>query len=125
MDLELSTQALDGRALVTVAGEVDLETASQLGDHGLTALRDVSPQLVVDLSGVSFMDSTGLKVLLALQRRAELANGSLTLVGPVRPVRKIFSLTGLDQTFTICDTLADVPPSGRDGGLNGGAAPTA
>ena len=58
---------------MTVGGEVDLETASQLGDHALAALREVSPHLVLDLTGVTFMDSTGLKVLLSVQRRAELA----------------------------------------------------
>ena len=95
----------------TVGGEVDLETASQLGDHALDALRDVCPHLVLDLAAVTFMDSTGLKVLLSIQRRADLADGSFAIAGAARPVRKILSLTGLDQTFTLYDSLDDVPPS--------------
>jgi anti-anti-sigma factor len=118
MDLELSTRSLDGRAVVTVVGEVDLETASQLGDHALAALQDVSPHLAVDLSQVTFMDSTGLKVMLAVRKRAELADGSLAVVGATRTVRKVFVLTGLDHTFALYDTLDEVPA------LIEGAGPT-
>ena len=119
MDLDLSTRQLGERAVVTVGGEVDLETASQLGDYALDALREVSAHLVLDLSGVSFMDSTGLKVLLTVSRRAELAGGSFVVVGPTRAVRKILSLTGLDQTFTIVEDVHDV---GSD--ISSGGAPT-
>jgi anti-anti-sigma factor len=123
MDLDLSTSRADDRAVVTAAGEVDLETAAQLGDHALEALRDVSPHLVLDLSGVTFMDSTGLKVLLSIQRRADLSGGTLALAGATRPVRKILALTGLDQTFRLFDSVADAqaaPPSS----VSDGAAPT-
>ena len=109
MDLQLSTRRDGERAIVTVGGEVDLETASQLGEHALEALREVSPHLVVDIAGVTFMDSTGLKVLLSIQRRADLANGSFAVTGATRTVRRILALTGLDQTFTLYDSLADLP----------------
>jgi anti-anti-sigma factor len=134
MDLALSTSALDDpaggdgptRALVTVSGELDLETAPELGDHALAALNDVSVHLVLDLRGVTFMDSTGLKVLLAAAHRADLAGGSLVLVAPNRAVSRILTLTGLDKTFVLADDLADLPPvtavPGAD--LSGDAAPT-
>jgi len=105
MDLVLSTRQVDDLAIVSVGGEVDLDTATQLGEHALTAVRDVSPHIVVDLAGVTFMDSTGLKVLLSIQRRADLAGGSFAVAGAARPVRKILTLTGLDQTFAIYDTV--------------------
>jgi anti-anti-sigma factor len=105
MDLDLSTRMIGERAVVSVAGEVDLETASELGDHALDALREVSPHVVVDLSGVTFMDSTGLKVLLTIQRRAQLAGGSFAVAGATRSVRKVLTLTGLDQTFALHDTV--------------------
>jgi anti-sigma B factor antagonist len=133
MELALSTRALDdpagegpARALVTVSGEIDLETAPQLGDHALAALTDVSVHLVLDLRGVTFMDSTGLKVLLATARRADLAGGSLVLVAPTRPVQRILTLTGLDTTFTVADDLDGLPPvsAAATPGLSGDAAPT-
>ena len=121
MDLELSTRPFGARALVTVGGEVDLETASQLGDQALAALREVSPHLVLDMSGVTFMDSTGLKVLLSVQHRADLAHGSLAVVGTTRPVRRILELTGLADAFALYDTLDDVPEPPT---VSGDAAPT-
>ena len=107
MDLVLATSQIGDLAVVTVGGEVDLDTASQLGDHALDAVRDVSPHVLLDLTGVTFMDSTGLKVLLSIQRRAVLAGGSFGVAGPSRSVRKILALTGLDQTFALHDTVED------------------
>jgi anti-anti-sigma factor len=125
MDLQLSTRRADGRAVISVGGEVDLETASQLGEHALDAVRDVSPHVALDLTGVTFMDSTGLKVLLSIQRRADLAGGSFAVAGATRPVRKILALTGLDQTCALYDSLDELPPT-PDGTppVSGGAAPT-
>ena len=129
MDLDLSTRHDQDRAVVTVGGEVDLETSPQLGDHVLAALQDVSPHVVLDLTGVTFMDSTGLKVLLSIQRRADRAGGSFALAGVGRTVAKVLALTGLDQTFAIYDTLADVPRPEAGAGpatppVSGDAAPT-
>jgi anti-sigma B factor antagonist len=107
MELQLSTSRSGERAVVHVAGEVDLGTAAALGEHALDAVRDVSPHVVLDVSGVSFMDSTGLKVLLTISRRAELAGGSFTVAGATRAVRRILSLTGLDQVLRLHDTVED------------------
>ena len=104
MELDLSTSRVDDHAVVTVTGEVDLESAAQLGDHALDAMRDISPRLVLDLSGVTFMDSTGLKVLLSLQHRTELAGGSLDICCS-RSVLRVITLTGLDQTLRLHDTV--------------------
>jgi anti-anti-sigma factor len=112
MDLDLSTQRLGERAVVSVGGEVDLETASQLGDAALDALREVSPHVVLDLAGVTFMDSTGLKVLLTIHRRAELAGGSFAVAAAARPVRRVLTLTGLDQTFALYDTVEEALVAG-------------
>lgn len=108
MNLELSTTSVGRRAVVAVAGEVDLETASQLNDHALAALRDVSPHVVLDVSGVTFMDSTGLKVMVSIARRAGAASGSFAVVGSSRTVLRLLSLTGLDEAFPLYESLDDV-----------------
>ncbi len=115
MDLEVSTRRVGERVVVAVAGEVDLETASQMGDAALAAAQD-SPHLVLDLAGVTFLDSTGLKVLLAVQRRAQLASGSLVLAGAPRPVLRILTLTGLEDAFTFYDSVGDLPAVIDDAG---------
>ncbi len=107
-DLSLTTQAVAERAVVSVGGEVDLATARSLTDHALEALRAVSPHVVLDLSGVTFMDSTGLKSLITISQRASLAGGSFAVVGPTSAVHKLLKLTGLEEAFPIYDTLVDV-----------------
>ena len=94
-----------GHVTLRVAGEIDLGTAPQLREAALDALRHHGTTLRVDLRDVSFMDSTGIEVLLATRRRASLEGGSLTLYRPSRPVRRILEVTGLDKLFQ----MADVP----------------
>ena len=108
MHLDLSTRPLGDRAVVSVGGEIDLETASQLTEHALDALHHVSPRIVLDISGVTFMDSTGLKVLVTIERRAQLAGGSFVLVGASPPVLRILALTGLDQVFLLKGSMEDL-----------------
>ena len=68
-------------------------------------MREIGPSLVLDLSGVTFMDSTGLKVLLAVHQRAQLAGGRLVLAGATRSVQRVVSITGLDETFEVRDNV--------------------
>lgn len=103
--LTLSTSSLGDRAVVSVSGEVDLATAGELSDYALEALRTVSPHVVVDLTDVTFMDSTGIKSLITIDRRTALAGGSFSLVGPSRSVRKLLTLTGLDETFPVYESI--------------------
>jgi anti-sigma B factor antagonist len=105
-DLDLSTTSQGSCVVVTVDGEIDLDNASDLSEVALAAMREIGPSVVLDLSGVTFMDSTGLKVLLAVHKRAELAGGRLVLAGPTRSVNRVVSITGFDQMFTVCEDVA-------------------
>jgi len=104
-ELDLSTTSQGLCAVVRVEGEIDLDSAGDLSEAALAAMQEIGPSLVLDLSGVTFMDSTGLKVLLAVHKRAELAGGRLVLAGPTRSVNRVVSITGFDQTFAVCDDV--------------------
>jgi anti-anti-sigma factor len=104
-ELDLSMTREGQCAVVSVGGEIDPGTAGELTDAALTAMREIGPSLVLDLSGVTFMDSTGLKVLLAVHQRALLAGGRLVLAGATRPVQRVVSITGLDETFEARDDV--------------------
>jgi anti-anti-sigma factor len=104
-ELDLSTTSKGWCAVVKVEGEIDLDSAGDLSDAALAAMQEIGPSLILDLSGVTFMDSTGLKVLLAVHKRAELAGGRLVLAAPTRSVNRVVSITGLDQTFVVCDDV--------------------
>jgi anti-anti-sigma factor len=104
-ELDLSTTRDGPCAVVSVGGEIDPGTASELSEAALSAMREIGPSLVLDLSGVTFMDSTGLKVLLAVHQRAQLAGGRLVLAGATRSVQRVVSITGLDETFEARDNV--------------------
>jgi anti-anti-sigma factor len=95
-----------GCALVTAGGEIDADTASGL-HRSVLAAATVSPRLVVDLTRVVFVDSTGLGVLIGARNRARDSGGSVSLVGPPAMVRNILGATRLQAAFAIHDRLED------------------
>ena len=89
--------------VVRISGDLDLETAPDLTDR-LKAL--IGPHLlVVDLTYVEFMDSTGLGVLVGAHTESNSHGGSLALVGVQTRVQKIFRITNLHKVFTVYPTL--------------------
>lgn len=93
--------------MVTVEGEIDLQTAERL-QRELSSLREAGAvSLIVDLRGVEFCDSTGVNVLLADLRRARERGGALVLVEPRSVVLRVLRVTGLDSVFPVCDTVDD------------------
>jgi anti-sigma B factor antagonist len=109
--LVLETRESGEWTVVEVRGEVDLYTAPRLK----TVLTEFTgrgrTRIAVEFGGVEFMDSTGLGVLISGLKRCREAGGTLALVAPTEPVRKVLSITGLDQVFSIHDDLADVTGS--------------
>ncbi|MBV9593987.1 MAG: STAS domain-containing protein [Actinobacteria bacterium] len=108
MELSLSSSNVGERTVLSVAGEVDVYSAPQLRDR-LTDLIDSGDSgLVVDLSEVSFLDSTGIGTLVAGLNRAAGAGGGLSLVCNQDRILKLFRITGLEGVFTIYPTLGAV-----------------
>lgn len=108
MDLQLSTSQRGPFAIVTVVGDVDLGTAGRLGDEAMTAVGTETPNVVFDLGGVTFLDSSGLKVLVAAQKRAEQAGGSVSLAAVPRVVMRVLTVTALDKVFPMYDSVDEV-----------------
>jgi anti-sigma B factor antagonist len=92
--------------IVTAGGEIDMRTAVGLARAVDDAL-SFSPMLVFDLSLVTFMDSTGLGVLIAARNRTRDAGGSVSLVHPPDLVRKILAGTRLHEAFDVFTTLEE------------------
>lgn len=95
-----------GAAVVKPVGELDAYTAPELREqlHGLAADESVD-LLVVDLSRVTFLDSSALGVLVGALRRMRERRRELRLVEPRPTVRRIFELTLLDRAFTFSETV--------------------
>jgi anti-sigma B factor antagonist len=99
MDLVLGARNENGWAVLEVQGEVDLYTSSQLREAIVRLTEEGETRIVVDLYNVSFMDSSGLGVLVAGLKRARERGGELALVFGEGSVQKVFGITGLDKIF--------------------------
>jgi anti-anti-sigma factor len=93
-------------AVVHARGEIDIATSPKLFDALLVAV-DHSPQVVVDMSEVTFVDSTGLNVLVSGLHLARGKQGDLALVGPEGIVRNALHVTGLHRLFVIRDSVGE------------------
>jgi anti-anti-sigma factor len=100
------TQEMFAGALVEVAGEIDIATSGELEARLTQLIADGRPRLLVDLAGVHFCDSSGLRALLNTRERADADGGMFQLIAPQPIVAKAISVTGLDQVF---DIVADRP----------------
>jgi anti-anti-sigma factor len=102
----LSVRRSDGYAIVTISGEIDIARAPALREQLIGLLRPGASRLVVNLSGVTFCDASGLAVLVGVARRVGLLGGVLRLAAPTPLVSTVLRLTGLDSRFEI---FASVP----------------
>ena len=98
-------------AVVTAPVEFDLATSPDFREDVADRLADL-PWLIVDLSPVAFIDSTGIGALLAARRRAQNLGGDLVLVGASSRVRRVLRLTQVERVLTCYDRIDDVPSPG-------------
>ncbi len=106
MDLSLTEHAVDQHVVLEVRGEVDVHSAPDLRDRLISVLDAGNQSVVVDLSWLSFIDSTGLGALVAARNHANTAGASLPLVCKTERLLKVFRITGLHEVFQIYPSLA-------------------
>lgn len=112
MDLSVSISEQAGATIVHVDGEIDVYTAPLLREALDRQIAAGRAQLVVDLEKVTFIDSTGLGVLVGRLKLVRGQNGSLRIVTTQDRVLKVFAITGLDKVFHIFGTVDEaVPPA--------------
>jgi anti-sigma B factor antagonist len=114
VDLSVTSHQEGGRTVVSVVGEIDVYTAPSLRERLTDHVAEGRYHLVVDLSGVEFMDSTGLGVLVGGLNRVRTHDGSLVLVCHQEKILKVFRITGLTKVFPIYATLTDALSAAGD-----------
>jgi anti-sigma B factor antagonist len=95
-------------SIVSVDGEIHVSTAPEFSGALSATIESGRTRLVLDLSDVMFIDSTGLSVLLNVLRRVTRAGGRMAVVCSNPTVLRLFEITRLDTTF---DLHADVEPA--------------
>jgi anti-sigma B factor antagonist len=108
MDFKLSTAPVDDGAglLVTVEGELDISTAERVAEAAELAVSS-GRSLLLDLSKCSFVDSTGLRVVLRVHRALAESGRTLAVVTDHPQVRGLFSLTAIDLSVRVFAERAD------------------
>ncbi|HEY3192819.1 MAG TPA: STAS domain-containing protein [Solirubrobacterales bacterium] len=107
-DLQIETEG--SSALVRIRGDLDLQVVDQVADALARIESDEPELLVIDLSRLSFMDSSGMGVIAAAHIRAVDAGRRFAIVIPPAGVRQAFERTKLDEVITTTDDLANVYP---------------
>ena len=105
MDVSVHTEVHGDVVVVKVAGEIDVYTAASLREKLADLIDADHTDVIVDLTGVTFMDSTGLGVLVGALKKVRGYGGRLQLVIDQEKVIKVFRITALTQVFTIHETL--------------------
>jgi anti-sigma B factor antagonist len=101
VDLSITRADHGDQTVVHLGGEIDVYTAPLVREKLDEQIMGGRTKLVVDLTDVTFLDSTGLGVLVGRLKLARTRGGSMSLVGRDDRVLKVFSITGLDKVFEI------------------------
>jgi anti-anti-sigma factor len=105
LNFDLESKVDGDRAVVTVRGDLDLQVAQRVVAELEKVEAGEPALLVIDLSGLSFLDSSGMGVIAAAQARAVEAGRRIVLVRPPYTVRRAFELSGFDEVVTVVDDI--------------------
>ncbi len=98
------TTVLGDVAILTITGELDFALCVRLTPELNAALRSSARAVVIDLEGVSLVDSSGIALLLNAYRSLEHAGRELAIACPLGPQRRVFELTALDRQLPMFET---------------------
>jgi stage II sporulation protein AA (anti-sigma F factor antagonist) len=102
--LSVVATSTDGIRVLTVAGEIDHHTGDQLR-RALDVTGAARPRIVIDMRQITFMDSTGINILIAAYQAVTEAGGWLRLAAPTDSVLRVLQLVGIDAVIDCRETL--------------------
>jgi anti-sigma B factor antagonist len=106
VDLSIDVSTVATSTVVTLAGDIDIHTAPKVRER-LATLPPAPPVVVVDLSAVEFLDSSGVGALVGAAASLRAAGGSLRLACPPPRVQKVFRISRLAEVIPIYDDVDD------------------
>ena len=104
--MEIEFETVDGIVVVTLFGELDSRTAPIVQDK-LMDLPSPEARVLLEMSGVNYISSAGLRALLMLYRRMANSDGRVALVGLTESIRDLMTVTGFLDFFAAYDTLPE------------------
>ena len=100
--LAVERSRTDGYELLTVEGELDIETAPRMLGALNEAIAETEGPLVVDLTDVVFMDSTGLALLMNARRRVVKQGHGFAIICPNGPIARVFEIADMVDSLRVC-----------------------
>ena len=104
--MEIHIRRIGQAVVVTVGGDIDGRTAPQARDE-VAAQVPPGASILLDMSGVAYMSSAGLRMLLATYRQVKASGGDIVLVGLQEQIAETMSMTGFLPFFTVCETVEE------------------
>jgi len=111
MDIVVNPHA-NGVSEVAVSGRLNMVTAPRVREAIQTAVNNNQPRVAVDLSGVVFLDSSGLGALIAGLKTAREAGGDVRLVNPTEQVQLVLELTNMGTVLKTFEDIESAYPHG-------------
>ncbi len=105
--LDWNNEQRAGAAVLAPSGRVDESTADAFKEHLLTAMESEPATAVIDLAGVDYMSSRGLRALTLAQRAGQDAGTTIVLARPNDTMREILAISRYDMVFRVADTIED------------------
>ncbi len=106
-EFSMETRSDGDRHVVSLSGEINLRSSPNLHASLLEIIEGRPDRIILDLSGVSYMDSSGIGTLVEIKRRVERYKGSLILAALQPRVRSLFEITKLERFFAIAADVAE------------------
>jgi anti-sigma B factor antagonist len=106
--LEVKTEDRDGLVHVALVGELDLSTVAKVQDALRRVEAEAPPTVVVDLSKLTFLDSTGLRCIVTADERARDQGRRVVIVRGPDAVQRVFAITRLEERLEMVDDAAAV-----------------
>ena len=102
--MDISKRSAGGVTVVSLAGDLDSQSAPE-AQQRLVELIPEDGRFLIDLGGVPYMSSAGLRAMLLVHRRAQALNSAMALSGMSRELVSVMSATGFLEFFTVSDTV--------------------
>ena len=109
--LELSSARLGDTVVISFAGELDISSAARVEKELASVEEGAPPVIVLDLSALEFMDSTGLRLVVGADHRARARGARLAVVRGREAVQRIFRITRLEDRLDMVASAGDVVPA--------------
>lgn len=104
--MDIETKTVGDVTVVEISGELDGKTSPE-AQQTILPLMEEGSKLLLDMTQVGFMSSTGLRMMLLLYRQAAASDSEIALVGLAEEIKDTMSATGFLEFFTVCDSVED------------------